>query len=432
MIPTFNGCSRSNFTVSPANWKTSKASTQKPWRIFYRFYDPAFKDDPRYLGVKHCINRDMNIHKDLRDRQDVTRELLKNEEELIDTLGFNPITRLYMAPLPEPEPEPADTNLITPSSSIIDGLRWALKEVEIVKETKTDMRSVLKYFEQSAAALKKDKLPLNQITRGDIVDILDNCKTLKVERIVKGERKIRNKIWTPNQFNHYRKYLHILYSFLDMKEIVGKNLIEKIPLKEDVSEEEKAPRAILSDNDGKRVNLILEEKDPNFLRFVHIFFHSGARIKELMRVQGKHVDLGNQRFRVLIKKRKKKAWVWKTIKDIAMPFWIEVMKGCRPDDFAFSLDFLPGAKQILTNVPSRRWKKLIKSKGIKEDLYPLKHKNTTVMIDMIIEEARRRKEAQLAVAEHNSHLSGHMVDTVYDVKSAERKHAEIKELKNTF
>lgn len=430
MIPTFNGCSRSNFTVSPANWKSSKASIKKPWRIYYRFYDPAFKEDPEIQGRKECVNRDMNAHKELKDRQDVTKELLKCEEDLIDIQGFNPITGLFMAPLPEPEPE--KTGTITPDSCIIEGLEWALKEVDIVKDTKTDMRSVLKYFELSAKRLKKDTLPLNKITRGDIVDILDNCKHLKVEWIAKGVRKTRKKIWTPNQFNHYRKYLYILYSYLDMKEIVPKNLIEKIPLKEDISEEEKLPRAILSDIDGKRVNLILQEKDPNFLRFLHIFFHSGARIKELMRIQGKHVDLTGQRFRVLIKKRKKKAWVWKTIKDIAMPFWIEVMKGCEPEDYVFSLDFLPGPKQIVTNVPSRRWKKLIKSRGIKEDLYPLKHKNTTVMIDMIIEEARRRKEAQLAVAEHNSHLSGHMVDTVYDVKSAERKHEEIKALKNTF
>ncbi len=45
MLQLQNGCSCSELSVSPKNWKTGGASIlKKEWFIQYYFHDPAFKD----------------------------------------------------------------------------------------------------------------------------------------------------------------------------------------------------------------------------------------------------------------------------------------------------------------------------------------------------------------------------------------------------
>lgn len=429
MIHTFNGCSRSNFTVSPANWKTAKASTKKPWRIFYRFYDPAYKEDPKVQGMKACVNRDMNTQKDLRDRQDVTRELLKNEADLIDAQGYNPITGCYMAPAEELEE--ADQP-IRPDTPVIKALNLTLPLLDIAEDTRTDIKSVLKYFGQSAQKLGKDKVPIKDLRRGEIIAILDNCANLTVKEIKKKETHVRKKVWNANQFNHYRKYLSLLYGHLDFLEILEYNPIEKIPLKEGPEDEAKAPRAILTDEQAVKIELYLRTSDPFYHRWIHIFFHSGARRNEIMRVKGKDVELRKGGFWVMIKKRKKRKRVWKTIKDIAMPFWVQAMEGCGPDDYVFSVGLKPGARPIRPEQVTRRWQRHIKTLGIVADLYALKHKNTTEQVDILIEQESIRLAAVKAAAEHNSHTSEAMVVKIYDVNQERRRHYDVKGIDNSF
>lgn len=425
---TYNGCGRSNISISPKNWKTAKASTKKPWRIYYRFYDPAFADHPKYKNGKEVPVKGMNLTKDLLDRQAITAELLANEIERIDVLGYNPISGAYMAPSPEKA-----IGDVRPGTPFLEALQATLELVEVDPDTRADMRSILKYFGMSAQKLKKDKIPLNEIRRGDIILVLNNCKNLIVEKKGKGGviRK-EKKIWTANQFNHYRKYLSILYSKLDLDEIVDYNPIEKIPLKEDPSDQEKAPRATLTDEQAGKVNAIILAKDPRFHRFIHIFFHSGARRKELMRLQGQMVDLNRQRFRVLVKKRRKKVWVWKTIKDIALPFWQEAMNGCRPEEFLFSVGLKPGPRPIRPEQVTRRWARHVKPLGIKADFYSLKHKNTTDTTTAMMAFMKRKEEAQALAAEQNSHTSGAMVVGIYDTQEAARTHEALKAVDNTF
>lgn len=425
----FGGCYRSDFAVFPKNWKSQKASLKKPWHVFYRFYDPANKE--LHPGGKDVRLRAMNKFKDLADRQTAMQEAIDIELDLIDGQGYNPITDVYMAPEPVEEKSTVPYE-VTPDTPLIDSLTKAFELVDGVKQTRDDIRSVLKYFAQSAEMLQKDRIPLKDIRRADLIYILKNCKNLTVElRRKSGIVKVQ-KIWNANQFNTYRKYLSILYSQLVIMEVVDYNPVDKIPVEQDESDQEKTPRATLTKKQGAMVNEILFEEAPNFHRWVHIFFHSGARVKELMRVQGKNVDVAGQRFRVLVKKRKKKVWVSKTIKDIALPFWIEAMKGCQLEDFVFGLDFLPASGPVHAQMPTRWWKRLIKEKGIDVDLYALKHQNTTTMVDMMIEETSRREAAQRAAAAHNSHTSEAMVVEIYDTKGEERKHEQIKKVNNTF
>ena len=71
-----NGCHYSKISVTPTNWNTKKASLKKPWKIHYRFYDPAFKDDPKYKGgLKQVAIRGINTFHTLDERQAITDQV---------------------------------------------------------------------------------------------------------------------------------------------------------------------------------------------------------------------------------------------------------------------------------------------------------------------------------------------------------------------
>ena len=74
-------------------------------------------------------------------------------------------------------------------------------------------------------------------------------------------------------------------------------------------------------DERKKVNEYLAGNYPHFHRFVLIFFHSGARLSELMRLKKEDIELGNQRYRLEIRKGKEQREVFKTIKTIALPLW---------------------------------------------------------------------------------------------------------------
>lgn len=458
MITTFNGCYRSEIKVTPTNWNTVKASVKRNWRIHYRFYDPAFKNHPKYKKGKQVPIKGMNHVDTLEDRQDITRRLIDKEKHDIDTLGYNPITKTYMAPV-EPETQ-ADQNIeLTPTTPFIQSLIIISKELGIEETTRSEMTSILKYFEESAVLLKKDQVALKDIKARDIKLIIENVKNLTVttyknKRIPgKGRRHFemtvidgkkvpvkvavtRPKAWNDNEFNKHKKYLSMIYNELERQEIVEYNPIKKIPKRDTTPEDPDAAKAkVLTPEERRLIHVSLITQFPEYLRWLNIFYHSGARIKELMGVQCKYVDLEGQRFKVLVKKRKKKpALVWKTIKDAALPYWIELMKGCGPEDFIFSRGLKPGPTAIRPAQVGRRWSEHIKKKlGINKGQYKIKHLHTTEMINELEKlKTELATDAVKLAAEHNSHTSSAMVVNIYDVDSAKREHNKVKGLKNSF
>ena len=109
---------------------------------------------------------------------------------------------------------------------------------------------------------------------------------------------------------------------------------------------------------------------------MQIFFHSGARIKELLAVKVQEVDIKKQRFKVLIRKGRNSHEEWRVIKNIALPFWIELLEGAKENEYIFSIGLNPGEKQIIREQITRRWNMHVKKKlGITADFYSLKHLN---------------------------------------------------------
>ncbi len=168
----------------------------------------------------------------------------------------------------------------------------------------------------------------------------------------------------------------------------------------------------------------LKNKTYSFWRFCNIFFHSGARGTELLKIKASHVDLVNQRYKVTIINGRFKSEVWKTIKSIALPLWQEVLDAASKDDYLFSDGLIPGPNLIRADQISKRWKRHVKGDlKIDADFYSLKHLNTTEVVDML--------GAQVA-ANFNSHTSVAMVNKVYDVKRKDRKHEILKDIANPF
>jgi integrase len=158
-------------------------------------------------------------------------------------------------------------------------------------------------------------------------------------------------------------------------------------------------------------------------RFIHIFFHSGSRTTEILRVQGEHVDLKRQKVKYLVLKGQEYQWVERTIKNVALSLWQQAMEGCGPQDYVFSKGLKPGAKPIRAEQISRRWRTHIKKKlGISCDFYSLKHLNTDQTSALL-----GLKEASI----HNSHKSTGITMT-YAVTEKERIHQKIKEIDNQF
>lgn len=408
MISLFNGCTRSEIKVSPSSWNTKRAPLNKYWRIYYRFHDPAFKDHPMYGKGKHVDIYGLNNYKSLEERQAVVRGIIEYEIQQIDVKGYNPITGKFMAPVDLEERSEYEKD--TP---FIKALRSILEKLTVDVSTKNDIRSMIKYVEKSAIMLDKEDIPVSQVTRKDIRLILDNCANVTQDN---GKKKI----WSANQFNHYRKYLSVLYGEMEELEMVEYNPIHKIAKKETVEQ----LKQVLTKEERKRIDEHARANHPLFHRYINIFFHSGARRNELGLLQGKDVELANQRFKVLIKKGKKKRWVWKTIKDIALPFWIEAMKDCPAEWYVFGLGFKPSPKKIGSQYFTKQWKKIVKEElGISKNLYLLKHLNTTEVVDQTDEET---------AAQVNDHTSTAMVVNIYDVKQGNRKHERIRKLNNGF
>ncbi len=376
-----NGCSHSQLSASPKNWQTKKAELKKNWYISYRFYDPKF------IKPKQVILKGMNSFKTLREKQIETKRLIEEETRSL-TNGFNPFK----------------TGSITLNEelTIAQAFEKAFNSITVSDYTKRDLKTAIILFNKSIVNLGWTKLFISEISRKHLRVLLDESSN------------------TPDRFNKNRSYLMILLSVLCELELVSTNFVRDIKKKKVT----KHIREVLTDEQRVIVNEHLQSNHPNFHRFLHIFFHSGARISELMRLKINDIDLNKSRFKVVIKKGSSYKEVWKTIKQIAFPYWSQIVPLGDKDDFLFSKDLLPGKVQIQAFQISKRWLRFVKKQlNITADFYSLKHLHTTEVVEML-----GNKEA----AFHNSHIGTNMVNQVYDIRRQSRKDQVVANLDNKF
>jgi hypothetical protein len=314
MIQLPNDCFVSDLKVNPKNWNTTKASNKKNWFIYYRFYIPNYKQS-NYPKGKLVILKGMNHFKDIEERRHQTLEIIKTELGKLKN-GFNPINSVTSNSLER-------LDQISPITPFIIALEKTEKRIFGSDTTKRDLRSVLKMINEAAVVLRYHDLPISSVSRKHLKELLLYIET---------------KLGTSaHRYNKIRSYLMILYKELVEMEVVAFNPVKDISKRKVTLKIRKLPE----EGDRKLIDAFLKNNYYSFWLFTHIFFHSGARLTELIMVKKEDVNLTRQVFKVLIKKGKVYKEVEKTIKDIAIPYWEEVMSKASNGDFLFSKGLLP-------------------------------------------------------------------------------------------
>lgn len=392
-------CSCSELKVNPKNWLNPKASLKKDWYIFYRFYDPVYRQDPKFKYGKLIVLKGMNHFKSIPERQSHTQKLIDDELSKLKNKAYNPITGSIIEAVPK-------LIEITPNTSFIIAIKAVEKRISASPSTKRDLRSVLNLVSKASIQLGYSGLPINAISRKHFKQLL-----LHID-ITEGE--------SAHRYNKIRSYLMILY-----KELIEMEAVEINPLR-DISKKKTILRLrrLPSVEHRKAINEYLYNHQYRFWLFMHIFFHSGARLTELMMVKRIDINLNDQFFIITIKKGTYYKEVKKPIKNIALQYWIEAIKDAEDDDYIFSKGLCPGKMPIQSFQITKRWNRHIKKKlGIDEDFYSLKHLNLDETAAILgINDA-----AAMA-----SHSSTFITTKHYAVNELQRQSDRLKAIENVF
>ena len=267
MLSLPNGCSCSNLSVFPKNWEKGKPQLTPLWYITYRFYDP---DRPK---PKQIVIKGMNAYKTLRERRAATQALLDNEKDLLFNKGYNPFLRKTVHPVNQ-------EGDISPDTPMIKAFEMALKRLSVVDRVRDDMTSVINGLARAARQIGIQHLEIDRVTRKHIKSMLEKCWN--------GGENFGN-----SRYNAYRGYLMMLFKELVEQEAVQMNPVRDISKKPVIQKIKKT----LSPQQRKQVDQHLAETFPDFRMFMHLFFHSGGRMPELIQLKPPMVDLARQVYR---------------------------------------------------------------------------------------------------------------------------------------
>lgn len=375
----------------------------------YRFYDP------RYPKPKQVIIKGMNDYKELTDRQIATQSLYDNEIEKLEG-GYNPRT----GALPinqETQTDEVSKFVMAPDTPFIAALRRVIHESHYSSEVKIDLRSVLKYTGFAALKLKIESKPINTIKKREIRAILKVLPEIKEK-------------WSNRTHNYYKAHLSMIFKYLFNEDVIEYNPVDGIELMQHTV----GKRDTLTDEQRIMIDDDLRKDNFGFWMFMQIFFHSGSRTTELLKVQEADVDLVKQEVEYLVKKGKVFRRVKRPIKDSVLIYWRIALSKCAKgkNQYVFSEGLVPGDLPIRREQISRRWRRWVKNKKDANgnpkygenvpDWYSLKHLNSTETAALIGKEA---------AAQHNAH-SLKIFEQVYDVKAEERNAVLVRKLPNSF
>lgn len=386
------GCYVEEFKISPAD-----RSMDKDWFVYYTFIDPEFPN-----GFRRQI-RGMNRFKTLKGREEAAKVAIDEEIEILME-GFNPFKGKIIVAVN------AD---VTPDTPFIQALQICFKKIKGVKGTLVDIQSVIKGTAEAAEKLGIDRMPIKSVSRKYFKMIFEQCK-------------IDNPRFSDNRQNVYRKWLKKLYDELIEMEAVETNPLVFIRKEKIV----KKKRVMPTDEQRTLISNYLRKNFYNFWRAVQIFFASGSRETELMKVKMGDIDLQHQQCKYLVLKGKQAIEVMRPISDAVLYLWEElVSESSDKEEHLLSYELKPGIKISSTEALSKRWRRHVKEElGIDVDLYALKYLNTTEIMDKLDQEYNPAKEVQKLTA----HTTEAMIVKIYDTKNKQRKDDKIKKVGSTF
>lgn len=392
-------CHCTELKVVPNNWANKNSSIKKDWYIYYRFYDPNYKEHPKFKQGKLVVIKRMNQFKTILERQESTRTIILQELEKLKIRAFNPITSKNLQ----------DDSLeldIEPSTPFCKALLMAEKRISASPTTKRDLKSILKFVSNSASQLGYSDIPIKSISRKHLKQLLAHIE------MVYGE--------SAHRYNKIRSYLMILFNELVELEACEINPIRDLSKKKSIQRVRSLPNI----ENRETINKYLQQNHYRFWLFMHIFFHSGARLTEIMKVKRTDINLTNQSFKITIQKGTINKEVIRPIKKIALPYWEEAIFSASSDDYIFSKGLEPGKEPIQSYQITKRWNRHIKKKlGIKEDFYSLKHLN----LDQTAEILGIADASQMA-----SHTSTEITAKYYALGEKQRQNERLKNIENKF
>jgi hypothetical protein len=361
---TINGCYYSDIKVLPKNWKTKKSLKPKEkWLVYYRFYDPVFKDTKSWGQLIRF--KGMNETDDIDIRKQITKDLIEQEHALLQRRFWNPVTGKNMMDTPSDR-----TNRFT----LRQALMWGYEKLDCIQQTKNDILSVINGFLAAAETLYDtdlllpyDKIPVRQFSRSKVYATLDKCFEM-------------NDRFTNKRYNRYKDYLSSVFRKLLKYEIVESNVMRDIEKKKTI----KTMQKVLTLEEEQLVNDHIRDKDYEFWRFMQIFFYADARETELMKVRkDDRINIAAQEFQVTILKGKNPEDAMKQISNEVVDLWKELLQEAKEGDYLFSKGLKPGPVPIRYDQINRRWSKLVKRPkakgglGINKDFRTLNHSHLT-------------------------------------------------------
>lgn len=373
-------------SVSPKNWLSPKCSLKKDWFISYYIYTDTGR-------IKKVV-KNMNRFKTYPERCKATKELLEAE----------------IQKLTKPQ-DPVATKATFVPKGAFKSVKEALLDM-VEKKRKTCVARHCDNLETKAtrfcevAKHEKIELKMSNISRQDCLLIL--------EAMVKYYPT-----FTDKTYNSYIKDVGTLFADLLYWEYIKYNPFHKMRKKQVVKE----LKVVATEAQRKQIDHHLKHNHYCFWRFMHIFFHSGAREAELCRMKASDIHLKERYFIVEIRKGRSKRKEIKAMLPGAYPHWAEIVAENKP--YPFSHDFQPGDQPINEDRVSKTWKTFVKDqlKMYNVDFYSLKHLHTDMIENMA--------DLDLAQA-HDDHLEQKTTETIYAVGIKKRKLEKLKQLNIKF
>jgi integrase len=394
-----NGCECTQPNVWPANWRTKKASIAKDWYVTYRFYDPIHKKE--FPNGKLVMTKKMNIAKTLEDRQKITEGVIEAILYHLLHNGYNPITKKSIPPIQ------ADLS-ISPETFIADALQFAYdNSTHLSKNTLDDVGYMLTRIKEAITRTNLMYLRTSDTRRRHVLALLKDCER-------------NNDRWSGYMFNNYRAYLMGLFKILVKFEALEFNPVDENIEKAIII---KKVRRILTADERKKVREKLAE-EPDFRRLFLIFFHSGGRLTELCTIKKEDTNIDKQEYKAVIKKGKLYKEVLRPIKNIAVPYWDELLRMAKPGDYLFGRGLRPNEIPCDPEFLTKKWRQLVKEGlGIDVDLYASKHLNLTEISEILSEQEAARQAG---------HTSTAMVAKIYNINHQSKKDEALKRVNNEF
>lgn len=419
-----HGCTSTLPYISPNNWDSSRSSSKETWYLRYTFYDPIRRPQGFAVNWEGGVNEAEHVTWEA--RRDVAKQILKDTTEALKE-GYNPIIREFTTPsLPFIEPsnqQEAETkSFLTPDTAVIDCLKWAYSQIGEETGTKKDMRNYLHHIFPGLMVIRYDKIPVKEITPQHVLHILEAASKITSRWDEKKKKDVPLK-WSNYKYNKTLDYLSMLFRLVGTLKITTANPCHGLEKKR----WGKKPKVALTEKECIAIDKALSQNEPRYHRFIKIFFTSGSRKTEMMKIQGRDVLLDQDVFYRWVMKRKSKEYeqIRTTIPQSAKHLWQELLRECRsPDNYLFGRGFQPGKEAIGVDNINTYWAEFVqKPLGIKQGPYILKSMYLTAL---------KKKYGSGTAAVHAAHKSEEMIDEVYDLDKDESEHKRIREANISF